>query len=51
MQYLATIDVKEIKLYSEFNIQAIYHEFLRRISLTEDGRNETEVIMYNLGKI
>ena len=50
MQYLATIDVKEIKLYSEFNIQAIYHEFLRRISLTEDGRNETEVIMYNLGK-
>lgn len=50
MQYLATIDVKEIRLYSEFNIQAIYHEFLRRISLTEDGRNETEVIMYNLGK-
>ena len=50
MQYLATIDVKEIRLYSEFNLQAIYHEFLRRISLTEDGKNETEVIMYNLGK-
>lgn len=50
LEYLATIDVKEIKLYSEFNIQAIYHEFLRRISIVEDGKNETEIIMYNLGK-
>lgn len=50
LEYLATIDVKEIKLYSEFNIQAIYHEFLRRISIVEDGKSETEIIMYNLGK-
>lgn len=50
VQYLATIDVKEIKLYSEFNIQAIYHEFLRRISIIEDGNVETEILMYNLGK-
>lgn len=50
LQYLATIDVKEIKLYSEFNIQAIYHEFLRRVSIVEDGKAETEILMYNLGK-
>ena len=50
LQYLATIDVKEIKLYSEFNIQAIYHEFLRRVSIVEDGKSETEILMYNLGK-
>ena len=50
IQYLATIDVKEIKLYSEFNIQGIYHEFLRRISIVEDERPATEIIMYNLGK-
>lgn len=50
LQYLATIDVKEIKLYSEFNIQAIYHEFLRRVSIVENGKAETEILMYNLGK-
>ena len=50
LQYLATIDVKEIKLYSEFNIQAIYHEFLRRVAIVEDGKAETEILMYNLGK-
>ena len=50
LQYLATIDTKEIKLYSDLNLQQIYHDFLRRISIVEDGRNETEVLMYNLGK-
>lgn len=50
IQYLATIDVKEIKLYSELNLQGIYHEFLRRVSIVEDGKVETEILMYNLGK-
>ncbi len=50
LQYLATIDVKEIKMYSELNLQGIYHEFLRRISIVEDGKPETEILMYNLGK-
>jgi DNA helicase-2/ATP-dependent DNA helicase PcrA len=50
LQYLATIDVKEIKLHSELNLQGIYHEFLRRISIVEDGKPETEILMYNLGK-
>lgn len=50
IQYLATIDVKEIKLYLELNLQNIYHEFLRRISIVEDGYPETEILMYNLGK-
>ena len=50
IQYLATIDVKEIRLYSELNLQGVYHEFLRRISIVEDGKVETEILMYNLGK-
>ena len=50
LQYLATIDVKEIKLYSELNIQGIFHEFLRRVSIVEDGKPQTEILMYNLGK-
>ena len=44
------IDVKEKKLYSDFNLQQIYHDFLGKLSLVEDGRIETEVILYNLGK-
>lgn len=50
LQYLATIDVKEIKLYSDFNLQQIYHDFLRRVSIVEDGKVETELLLYNLGK-
>lgn len=50
LQYLATIDVKEVKLYSELNLQQIYYDFLRRISIVEDGRVDTEILMYNLGK-
>ena len=50
LQYLATIDVKEIKLYSELNIQGIFHEFLRRVSIVEDGKPQTEILIYNLGK-
>lgn len=50
LQYLATIDVKEIKLYSDLNLQQIYHDFLRHVSIVEDGKVETELLLYNLGK-
>ena len=50
LQYLATIDVKEIKMYSDLNLQGIYHEFLKRISIVEDGSLQTEILLYNLGK-
>ena len=50
LQILMVIDVKEKKLYSDFNLQQIYHDFLGKLSLVEDGRIETEVILYNLGK-
>lgn len=50
LQYLATIDVKKIKLYSDFNLQQIYHDFLRRVSIVENGKVETELLLYNLGK-
>lgn len=50
LQVLAVIDIKELKLYSDLNLQQIYHDFLRKLSLVEDGRVETEIILYNLGK-
>lgn len=50
LQVLAVIDVKEMKLYSDLNLQQIYHDFLGKLSLVEDGRLETEIILYNLGK-
>ena len=50
LQVLAVIDVKEMKLYSDLNLQQIYHDFLGKLSLVEDGRVETEIILYNLGK-
>lgn len=50
LQVLAVIDVKELKLYSDLNLQQIYHDFLGHLSLVEDGRIETEIILYNLGK-
>lgn len=50
LQLLAVIDVKEMKLYSDLNLQQIYHDFLGKLSLVEDGRVETEIILYNLGK-
>lgn len=50
LQVLAVIDIKELKLYSDLNLQQIYHDFLGKLSLVEDGRVETEIILYNLGK-
>ena len=50
LQTLMVIDVREKKLYSDFNLQQIYHNFLGKLSIVEDGCIETEVILYNLGK-
>ena len=47
---LMTIDVAGMKYYPDLNLQSIYHNFLKQISLVEDGREETELILYNLGK-
>ena len=50
MQMLMTLDVSKLKYYPELNLQKVYQDFLRGISLVEDGRPETEIILYNLGK-
>lgn len=50
LQVLAVVDVKEMKLYSDLNLQQIYHDFFGKLSIVEDGRIETEIILYNLGK-
>lgn len=50
MQVLMTIDISKMKYYPELNLQRIYHEFLKGLSLIEDGRTETEILLYNLGK-
>lgn len=50
LQLLMTIDVAKMKYYPDLNLQQIYQDFLKGISLVEDGRLETEIILYNLGK-
>ncbi|WP_295088108.1 ATP-dependent DNA helicase [Ruminococcus sp.] len=50
LQMLMNIDITKMKYYPELNLQQIYQDFLKGISLIEDGRPETEIILYNLGK-
>lgn len=50
LQMLMNIDITKMKYYPELNLQQIYQDFLKGISLVEDGRPETEIILYNLGK-
>lgn len=50
LQVLMTIDISKLKYYTELNLQRIYHDFLKGVSIVEDGRRETEIILYNLGK-
>lgn len=50
LQFLMTLDVSKMKYYPDLNLQKIYQDFLKGISLVEDGRPETEIILYNLGK-
>ncbi|MDE5885535.1 MAG: ATP-dependent helicase [Oscillospiraceae bacterium] len=47
---LMCLDVSNLKYYPDFNLQKVYQDFLKRIVIVEDGRNETEIILYNLGK-
>ena len=50
IQILASLDVKKLTFYPDFNIQKIFHDFLKEVDICEDGRPETEIILYNLGK-
>lgn len=50
LQYLMTLDVSQLKYYPELNLQRVYHDFLKGVALVEDGRPQTEIILYNLGK-
>lgn len=50
LQVLMTMDISKMKYYPDLNLQRIYQDFLKGISLVEDGRSETEIILYNLGK-
>ena len=43
-----SIDISKMKYYSELNLQQIYHDFLKAVSLNESRR--AEIILYNLGK-
>lgn len=45
-----TIDVARYKHYPDFNLQTIFHDFLKNLTITDDGRPQTEIILYNLGK-
>ncbi len=50
IQAIMTIDVSQMKHFTELNLQSIYQDFLKNVVLVENGRKETEMILYNLGK-
>lgn len=48
---LEHLNVGEKKFYGDFCLQQVYHDFLRKISVTDDPSNASaEIILYNLGK-
>ncbi len=50
IQTIMTIDISQMKHFTDLNLQRIYQDFLKNAVLVEDGRKETEMILYNLGK-
>lgn len=44
LSMLMTLDVSKMKYYPDLNLQRIYQDFLKGISLVEDGRPQTEII-------
>ncbi len=48
---LEVINVKAKKYYGDFVLQKIYHDFLRKLSIMDNPKNDkAEIILYNLGK-
>ncbi len=47
---LMCLDVAQLKYYPEFKLQEVYQDFLKQLAIVEDGRPQTEMILYNLGK-
>ena len=47
---LMCLDVSKLGYYANLNLQKIYNDFLKKINIIDDGRIQTEIILYNLGK-
>lgn len=47
---LMCLDVSKLEYYADLNLQKIYNDFLKKINIVDDGRIQTEIILYNLGK-
>lgn len=47
---LMCLDVSKLGYYANLNLQKIYNDFLKKINIVDDGRIQTEIILYNLGK-
>jgi len=48
---LKQIDLSSFKGYSEFSIQQVFHNFIIDLGIREiEGNDDSEVILYNLGK-
>ncbi len=50
LQVVMTLDVGKMKNYSDLNLQQVYQNFLKGLSISEDENAQAEVILYNLGK-
>lgn len=50
LQVLMSLDVSKLKNYSDLNLQKVYHDFLKGLSISEGENPKAEIILYNLGK-
>lgn len=50
LQVVMTLDISKLKNYTDLNLQQVYHDFLKGLSINESENPEAEIILYNLGK-
>ena len=50
LQVVMTLDISKLKNYTDLNLQQVYHDFLKGLSINENENPEAEIILYNLGK-
>lgn len=50
LQVVMTLETAKLKNYTDLNLQQVYHDFLKGLSINEDENPEAEILLYNLGK-
>ncbi|MCM1166511.1 MAG: ATP-dependent helicase [Lachnospiraceae bacterium] len=50
LQSVMTLDVTKMKNFADLNLQQVYQDFLKGLSINENENPQAEIILYNLGK-